>query len=44
MRPTFDAIRRTDENNKEYWSSRDLCNAMGYSTTPIRDKIAISCM
>lgn len=32
MRPTFDAIRRTDENNNEYWSSRDLCNAMGYST------------
>lgn len=32
MRPTFDAICRTDENNKEYWSSRDLCNAMGYST------------
>ena len=32
MRPTFDAIRRTDENNKEYWSSRELCNAMGYST------------
>ena len=32
MRPTFDAIRRLDENNKEYWSSRDLCNAMGYST------------
>lgn len=32
MRPTFDAIRRTDKNNKEYWSSRDLCNAMGYST------------
>ena len=32
MRPTFDAIRRIDENNEEYWSSRDLCNAMGYST------------
>ena len=32
MRPTFEAIRRMDENNKEYWSSRDLCNAMGYST------------
>lgn len=31
MRPTFDAIRRTDENSNEYWSSRDLCNAMGYS-------------
>ena len=32
MRPTFDAIRRTDGNGNEYWSSRDLCNAMGYST------------
>ena len=32
MRPTFDAIRRTDENNHAYWSSRDLCDAMGYST------------
>ena len=31
MRPTFDTIRRVDENNREYWSSRDLCNAMGYS-------------
>ena len=31
MRPMFDAIRRIDENNNEYWSSRDLCNAMGYS-------------
>ncbi len=31
MCPTFDAIRKTDENNNEYWSSRDLCNAMGYS-------------
>lgn len=31
MRPMFDAIRRIDENNNEYWSSRNLCNAMGYS-------------
>ncbi|MGN1354477.1 MAG: RhuM family protein [Alloprevotella sp.] len=31
MRPTFDALRRTDESGHEYWSSRDLCNAMGYS-------------
>lgn len=31
MRPTFDVIRRLDENANEYWSSRDLCNAMGYS-------------
>ncbi len=31
MRPTFEEIRRTNESRKEYWSSRDLCSAMGYS-------------
>lgn len=31
MRPTFDSIRHQDENGNEYWSSRDLCAAMGYS-------------
>lgn len=31
MRPTFDEIRRMDENGNEYWSSRDLYGAMGYS-------------
>ncbi len=31
MRPSFEEIRRTDENGHEYWSSRDLCSAMGYS-------------
>ena len=31
MRHTFDTIRRTSDDDKEYWSSRDLCNAMGYS-------------
>lgn len=31
MRPTFDDIRRLDENGNEYWSSRDLCNALGYA-------------
>lgn len=31
MRPTFDNIHRQDENGNEYWSSRDLCTAMGYS-------------
>ena len=31
MRPTFEEIRRTDENGHEYWSSRDLCSSMGYS-------------
>ncbi|MGM9688569.1 MAG: RhuM family protein [Alloprevotella sp.] len=31
MRPAFDEIRRTDESGRAYWSSRDLCNAMGYS-------------
>ena len=28
MRPTFEEIRKVDGNGKEYWSSRDLCNAM----------------
>lgn len=31
MRPALDEIRRTDESGRAYWSSRDLCNAMGYS-------------
>ena len=31
MRPSFDAIRKTNDRKVEYWSSRDLCNAMGYS-------------
>lgn len=31
MRPSFDNIRRQDEGGNEYWSSRDLCTAMGYS-------------
>ena len=31
MRSTFEEIRRTDEHGQEYWSSRDLCSAMGYS-------------
>lgn len=31
MRPTFDEIRKVDDNGKEYWNTRDLCNAMGYS-------------
>ena len=31
MRPSFNNIRRQDEGGNEYWSSRDLCSAMGYS-------------
>ena len=31
MTPSFENICRKDENGNEYWSSRDLCNAMGYS-------------
>ena len=25
MRPTFEEIRKVDDNGKEYWSSRELC-------------------
>ena len=32
MRPTFEEIRKVDDNGKEYWSSRELCNAMGVYT------------
>lgn len=31
MRPMFDEIRRQDEQGREYWNTRDLCSAMGYS-------------
>lgn len=31
MVPSFESIRRNDGNGNEYWSSRDLCGAMGYS-------------
>ena len=31
MPPSFENICRKDENGNEYWSSRDLCGAMGYS-------------
>lgn len=31
MVPSFENIRRKDEDGNEYWSSRDLCGAMGYS-------------
>lgn len=31
MVPSLENIRRKDESGNEYWSSRDLCSAMGYS-------------
>ena len=31
MRPTFEEIKRIDDNGKIFWSSRELCEAMGYS-------------
>ncbi len=27
----FDAIRRVDEQGREYWSARDLAKLLGYS-------------
>ena len=32
MLSDFEQIKKTDENGKEYWSARELSNAMGYST------------
>lgn len=31
MKPSFENIKRRSDDGEEYWSSRDLCNAMGYS-------------
>lgn len=31
MTPSFENICRKDEYGNKYWSSRDLCGAMGYS-------------
>ena len=28
----FEQIKRTTEDGQEYWTSRELCNALGYST------------
>lgn len=31
MKPSFENIKRVGDDGSEYWSSRELCNAMGYS-------------
>lgn len=31
MAPSFENLRRKDGKGNDYWSSRDLCGAMGYS-------------
>ena len=45
MTSDFEQIKKNAEDRKEYWSSRDLCNALGYSTyqkfTRILDKAII---
>ena len=30
----FEQIKKQDENGSEYWTSRELCTALGYSTYP----------
>lgn len=32
MTSDFEQIKKIAEDGKEYWSSKDLCNALGYST------------
>lgn len=31
FRPSFEEILHYDDNGNEYWSSRELCDSMGYS-------------
>ena len=32
MSSDFEQIKRTAKDGQEYWTSRELCNALGYST------------
>lgn len=32
MKPQFELIKKQSSDGKEYWTSRDLCGAMGYTT------------
>lgn len=45
--PVFEQIRRMDENGEEYWSSRDLSKALGYSEyrhfLPVLEKAKEAC-
>lgn len=32
MYSDFEQIKKSTEDGQEYWTSRELCNALGYST------------
>lgn len=32
MQPQLELIKKYNQDGKEYWTSRDLCGAMGYTT------------
>ena len=32
IQPDFERIKKQDNKGLEYWTSRELCNALGYST------------
>lgn len=32
MQPQFELIKKQRQDGREYWTSRDLCGAMGYTT------------
>ena len=47
MKPIFESIKRLDSDGKEYWTSRELCGAMGYTTyfrfvSVVRKAIAVA--
>lgn len=39
FRSDFEQIKKQTEGGKEYWTSRDLCSALGYSTYQIFTRI-----
>ena len=32
LQSDFEQIKKLEEDGQEYWTSRELCNALGYST------------
>ena len=39
IRSDFEQIKKQNESGSEYWTSRDLCVALGYSTWKIQCKL-----
>ena len=41
IRSDFEQIKKQNESGSEYWTSRDLCVALGYSTPDFVTQIRV---